>query len=877
MIHGYKINKGKKVTEKRYKREELDEMTTFQLKNICLKQKIVKGLINNLDREGFIETILRYRGFEDSLLINSEEEGGFQRISEILKNKRALEKYENKIDINIPAKIVSYKGVGLKKEDDYKVITSSSLLKQSNVLIVNEDFDLCGILNIEKDKEDNNYFYMTSNKNIQLNEYRNKSYNLLFFLESSSEEIFKLYYSKDYTLKKQLSYIVISAKDIQIRELHSTDTVLAIDFGTTNTSAGVYLSNNYIDNISERDVANKKIKLNEINYVRFLNEDKNNYVEVIPTLVYIKDCSNFDSIKYKFGYDAQRLIKSSNYTCSASFFQGIKRWVNSYKNLEEIFDESGNVTCISKGEIIKKYIEYIVQCAEHQFKCKFKNLHISTPVKLKDQYLQMFQEILPSYSIERKNSLDEGVSVLYNTIATQIERNSFEHGEEYKALIIDCGGGTTDLSSCEFVIEEGQLSFKVYIGTTYENGDTNFGGNNITYRIMQFMKIIFAYYYKNQVYDIDIDKLIDIPSSEIFSYVDDIGRDKIYKKLEEEYKNAEGIIPTKFKEYESRSLEEYKIVKNNFYFLWEIAEQMKKEFFKKTGILRNKFDSTKEEQKGDLKITEISRWNISILENDEFVGKYEFPNVVFNIEEISKLIKADIYEITRKFLDDFYYSGVLQEYSIIKLTGQSCRIDIFREALKEFVPGKTIEFKKKKSEDEKVSELKLSCVRGALKYLNSRKIGDVQVTITSNEAISPYAITSLEYNKNEKVIIECKENLKKLGGYISRPIEAQEIEFYLKDDMNNIKQTYTYKNNIDDYEYITPEKILEKYENKILQDDTDTIINEEVRFFIFSNNTIWGFCVLPILRRNDQLYIGKEVYFPFENDLSEKDFFDGTN
>ena len=95
----------------------------------------------------------------------------------------------------------------------------------------------------------------------------------------------------------------------------------------------------------------------------------------------------------------------------------------------------------------------------------------------------MFKHILPEYEIECEYALDEGLAVLYNTIAEQIETNNFLDGEEYKALVIDCGGGTTDLSTCKFRIRDGHLSYKIDIQTTYENGDTNFGGNNITYRI----------------------------------------------------------------------------------------------------------------------------------------------------------------------------------------------------------------------------------------------------------------------------------------------------------------------------------------------------------------------------------------------------------
>ena len=158
-------------------------------------------------------------------------------------------------------------------------------------------------------------------------------------------------------------------------------------------------------------------------------------------------------------------------------------------------DANGNTALVPRSQILREFMLYIIRMAEHQFKCRFKHLHISSPVKLKTQFLDMFRAILPEYQIETEHALDEGMSVLYNTIANQIENNSFLDGKEYKALVIDCGGGTTDLSSCKFRIEDGHISYKIDIHTTYENGDTNFGGNNITYRIFQFMKIVFANYY----------------------------------------------------------------------------------------------------------------------------------------------------------------------------------------------------------------------------------------------------------------------------------------------------------------------------------------------------------------------------------------------
>ncbi len=75
--------------------------------------------------------------------------------------------------------------------------------------------------------------------------------------------------------------------------------------------------------------------------------------------------------------------------------------------------------------------------------------------------------------------LDEGVAVLYNSISELISERRFHNGGELQALIIDCGGGTTDLSSSRFTIFDQRIAYRIRIATAYENGDTDFGGNNL--------------------------------------------------------------------------------------------------------------------------------------------------------------------------------------------------------------------------------------------------------------------------------------------------------------------------------------------------------------------------------------------------------------
>ncbi|MBQ3164166.1 MAG: molecular chaperone, partial [Lachnospiraceae bacterium] len=71
-----------------YHKKDLEEMTTYQLRDICTKEMIIKGIANPLNRYELIETILRYRGEKDALLIRRTSEGGYERVSKLLEHKR---------------------------------------------------------------------------------------------------------------------------------------------------------------------------------------------------------------------------------------------------------------------------------------------------------------------------------------------------------------------------------------------------------------------------------------------------------------------------------------------------------------------------------------------------------------------------------------------------------------------------------------------------------------------------------------------------------------------------------------------------------------------------------------------------------------------
>lgn len=860
----------------RYTRDELAEMTTFQLRNICYRERLVEGLSQRLDREETVRVILKYLGADEEMFIGRHCEGGFERVQNALL-KYAQTPLQGDGGIGVPARIVLYPGIAVDRMDGY-VVKAPSVFTESNVLLVNDRMEMCGIFHLRKEEDNPGSYYLAAHHSSEWHRTANRQYSLLFLRKRDSEYVYKTYYQEQALPPSHIQYYKIPLADLEIRELQETDAVLAVDFGTSNTTAGAFLYPGYAKSPTSLDVLNGHIRSNEVNFVKFPDPTyrKLEWIEALPTAVSIADCSDPNSVRYEFGYEALLNIRRSSYSSRASVFQGLKRWVNDYKKSIEVMDSEGNTAFVPRSDIIRAYLEYVIKMAEHQFKCKFKNLHFTTPVKMKAPYLDMFSEILPDYRIERQHTLDEGMAVLYNTIADGIERNIFAEGVEYKALVIDCGGGTTDLSSCRFQVEDGHMSYKIAIEATYENGDTHFGGNNITYRIMQFMKIVFADYYTNGRKNLtDIDDLIDIPANDLFREVDERGVEAVYAELERRYKEAESVIPTAFAMYENRSRDEYLRVRGNFHFLWEIAGEMKEQFFRKTGVLMNRFHADCDDNEDNvLQITTMERWFLSVSRGGELKDEYEIPDVVFNIKEITQLIKGDIYEVVRKFLDDFYREGQLGEYSIIKLTGQSCRIDVFREALKEFVPGRSIEFRQKPMEG-RVPELKLACLRGAIRYLNARKAGEIEADMTTRSAVIPYTVSAFTHNRREVELISSLDRSDGYPGMISRPSDVAQIELFLRGSDGGLRHQYTYTNRHKDFTAVLYEDIQEKYGARILQDDTDSIVNGETKFFVFADDNQWGFHVLPIARRDEGLFMGRKVLFPFENDRSELDFFDG--
>lgn len=852
----------------RYYKQDLELMTTFQLREICRKEKIIEGVVNPMDKDDLVRVILRYRGADEYLLIREQNETGLDALQKVLSQVRVH--YQSDLRPSCSAKLVAYHGRAIGYYDDL-TIKYEQKLAGTNALIVSGN-EVCGILNVIAKGDDRDYLYLTKSADIPCRESGVKNYHLYCMDKVNSEIVYRIYSGEHGYMPEHLSVYDVPLLDFTVRELADLNMPLAIDFGTSNTTAGVYLDSLYFER-SGMIPGQLGLKSNDVNYALFYDVTQGmGATMLLPTVVGVLSIEE-DHPQYLFGYEAVKLANSSYIDEGFCVFYDIKRWIGDYEKSEEIIDKRGRRAFVKRKEIMKAYFDYIIKEARDRFKCKVTKVHISSPVKQKHLFQMLFAELLPEYAVETDDMLDEGVSVLYNTISEMIVQGQTNEKELYKALIIDCGGGTTDLCSCKFRVSDRRVSYKIDIETAYENGDTDFGGNNLTFRVMQILKINLASRFR----DIGlktVDEIISAYDIDVFRYVDDHGPEAMYRELDEEYAKAETVIPTRFKDYETLSREDYYKVKNNFYMLFNTAEQIKKEFFNKSTTLRVALASDPVLDNATTYIP-VDKWKLTVDAGKGLVTVKEFPVTYFSIHEINMLLRADIYGVIHRFMEDMYDSGQVEEYSIIKLTGQSCKIDIFRDALKEFVPGKTIKFKRKSGDLTDDFELKMTCIDGALKYLKDRKYGFADVTITSTTPALPYIITAYTHSGREVTLIH---GLKRSGvaGNISRNMDDLTLKLYLKDMDLRERYSFTYNCNLGEFKQVSDEDVREIYQGKIPQKDTDDIVDREVKFFVWARPQDWGYVVVPMYRSRESLMMGREQFFSFENDSWVQNFFDGT-
>lgn len=674
---------------------------------------------------------------------------------------------------------------------------------------------------------------------------------------------------------------------IDYKQLEKINKTLCIDFGTSNTTAGSYQIKN--SQLEDTDA---------VEIVQFLDvtEDEPVAKEMLPTLVYVNSCKNGE-VEYVFGYEARKKIIDLDYDTEASVFYEIKRWINDIDKEEEIYDEDGNKCKVHRRDIIKAYIQNVIDLSEQYFKVKFDKLHFSAPIKLKNSFIREMENLFDKdYTILRaESSLDEGVAIIYNHIAKRLYEDNQSMKEPEKVMILDCGGGTTDLASCSYQYITSEPYKRVKIETNFENGDSNFGGNNITFRILQVLKIKLAQYLKNkneedmQKREISMQSLISKEENEIMSDIDEgfeaddfTVKDKIYEVFEQAYNEAEKYIPTRFAACKLRN--EKRKMKRNYYYLWQMAEAIKIEFYRINLVV---IDFNKIEDRKIYARNLEQYYLFTDLDQSGKLVKYDNPmkDIDITINEIRRVLCPDIYTLLNTLFsqkDIMNLIGNNYHELYYKLSGQSCKISLFHELMKEFIPGKYIRYPKGTVREDS-STLKMSCIKGCIEYIRDKDYGEIKPEIKIE---SQKLIYDIYHNKTstseEELILGINGNCK----IIVLPNTAKKADFVIKDKNGILKKNISYDFNLglDNPCTVTQlEKEIEKktyLDKKVLKDNIiDGLFNiseqKVICLFVIPVTNGYGINIYQIYKDGDKYYLQQNGKFESFEDENLETFFDG--
>lgn len=828
-----------------YRLESLEGMTTYQLREICRKERLVVPMGTRLEREELIRFIMRYRGIREYRHIRDYVEGGMEALQEFLQKVEL--KVETGVKLNLPAHLVLYEKEGIGLTDHYEVMDELGLY-EGNLLLVDEELRIYSCLYLKK--VEGQGFFLMKGKDVPVIKAGSHRYSLLYFpREEVSELLYELYHGEHPSLPGQAVCIRTPLLAVDVRVPEEIQLPLIIDFGSSNTTMGMYSDEGETRIVRVADTGDGRYRESEL----------------IPSIIGVSGTQADGSPVYCFGYEAKRMAGQSYQDEDCPVFYDIKRWVSAPERVQQVITAEGIKLQIPRREMLAAFLHYLIETAQQQFKCRFKNLRLLAPVRQKQRFEALFQELLPDYSVEC--TLDEGMAVLFHSIHELMKSGRYEDGAWYQALIMDCGGGTTDLTSGRFRIRNNRISYEVDLETGYENGNTNFGGNNLTFRILQMLKL----------------KLLEALGYPGFQFRSQVtaGGSRIYEQLEQMYEEAETLLPTRFADYELRGREEYFRVKNNYYYLFHTAEIIKESFFQKSFQYQLRVGTAQMPAAGangsvvaGLEVSTgvpMDKWKISVRENDRLVSLGKEFSVLFYLYEIENLLRPDVYGLMNRFLERLFVRGELAEYGMLKLTGQSCKSSLFTEALKEFVPGRLI---RNEREGEHGSALKLCCLEGAISYFKNRKLGYMKINQSYQVHALPYEVMAYTHENKEKTLIHSLRKGQDIG-YISRFRIGEQLDLYLHDERGRKLKAYHFTYDVKKFTQVTQENFDKKYAGTVIQEETDTILEGEIKFFVWPSKEKWGFMVLPVLRENELLCQGEETFFAFEDDTWEENFFDG--
>jgi molecular chaperone DnaK (HSP70) len=249
--------------------------------------------------------------------------------------------------------------------------------------------------------------------------------------------------------------------------------VLGIDFGTTNSCISYYCPDS--------------------DYVKVISNPQGNYttpscISFVENQILVGDPTagnhrnKVTNIKRLIGLDWKGLTAQPQL---AQFFQrkGISleagadgeiiiTWFgdqneNSYENRKTV------------NEIIRIYLQWCLQVANQTTGINFNDVVITVPAYFNDLQRQTMKHILDSLGVNVIRIVNEPTAAAL-AYGARITKQEPAHGEEL-VLVVDCGGGTTDVSLVHMDYQEQFFEVKAVLGDNY------LGGEDLTCGLVEYV------------------------------------------------------------------------------------------------------------------------------------------------------------------------------------------------------------------------------------------------------------------------------------------------------------------------------------------------------------------------------------------------------
>ena len=905
----------------RYTQSELDKMNLEMLKSICKERRIKSDMKGFYHDENAMRTLIyKYRGKEEPVIemeeerieveeelieielpaSEAEEETILEWISEWDHEK--IDFLQNAFKTNrlteIPSYIITmrddfevYKDIDALDEckKGYKIcfeadqdIVEKADISMTNAFMVDSEGKIQAIFDISE-RVSENCHYLNLRKGMLKQSIQTGLYNdcKILFFPIDFDKVLHTYHEKNESTMP-LSYAVKHIKKMRVREIQETEDILFLDYGSCYTAAAVYTKN-------ESAVGNSVHFTWEMQQIYFHSDEmcalqpdvKTYYADsdcrkcgrcgLCPSIIATKDCKN-DHFRFIYGYEAKKVMPLA----ASTIFTDTKRWLNNIDETVEVIDEAGNASNRKCIEIIKDFLQYIILHAERQTKKRYKNICFLYPFEQKYDSIEIYRKILKDCHIvqatgefvdQNVRCMSESIAVIYDFL--EQNKEEYRDSERKSLLLIDCSSNSSHILKADLVIAnrnngEGSV-FDIGIG--YERGAPNFGGNKLTYRLMQYIKIQLAHYYQNEHLN-SVKDLLGISYCDVYDTVDEGGVKKIYEAFDMKYSEIKHVIPTNFNDYVSEA--DILKVKKNFYFLWTLAEQIKVYFYENIDAYEFVFDTV---------LKDRHDYCLSVKNDDGFELYHESPPIRMLREEINLLFKPEIYALMKRLIEPYYDDHTIYDIESFIFVGQTTNIGLFKEVLKEYIEGG-------KAGARFNPYKKLKNIRGAILYYGDQSIGSISPRITYYPAKQPYYLTAELFAKfaggndeKEKNLLEEGQPLCELYSFIDRNEHTKKIALTLKDYHEDVLQVFEFEINKEQYQKTNENELKQKYiwfacDRIERQGDIDRIARNSLRVFVYGDDKKWGFSWLCVVKKEDgSLYCSEEHFVAFKTAYT--DYFDG--